>query len=894
MSSIQTTGFDYAHLDPDTRIVVRQKADELKTLLRAAAQNIFDIGARLADVREQLQHNKEGGFEAWLDAEFGMSRRTAYNFIGVHERFANRANFAQLDIAASALYLLAAPSTPDAAREEALRRAEAGERITHQAAKRIAKEAEPEPTEAQIEVARDLVSRALSWWKRPVNLGSIYNQVQREEGGAGTTRKAVKAALHRMTAAGNAVEQKDAYGRTVYAFGDDIAAPAGDDEPDELSLAHAFSSKLPEMLANGPLTYMQIRDQFVPEPLDTLRVTALRRALDTLLGERRIKKDGGHYLLVDPEPATVIDELNAKFDRAAIIILGRSDDGAMHRAVDVARKLVAAGVWNGTSRIEFDAYAIHDKLFGPQALDPQALTRGKDRDLYISGAVMLPEDSDKRVNALKSLALDELASGPLSLAQIRARLGISVSDQASMAALRAALADLVASKQLRQVRDLYRPPSQPDADTQAVLSALASGPKDIRALDAATRFGLPRIRELVPKMIDAGQIVIDEDNLAALPDGYESNTVCEYLPGAAPFDDTAHYQQYAVPASSVADFLARYYKADRYTGRGEDYAATLLKSYEERFEADGYVIISHHDSKAGEIVAYFGQPALGMDVLLDQTAVKPAPDEQQLPTPTARDAEKVRDLLKQHAPMPLRMKYIREQLDMGDSDFYRARMLLLGGGQVAQDGESLRLVVKPAASPEPPAVLIDATDAMQDEPNSNGMAVHYSSESAEWYTPAAIVERVILALTGIDLDPCSNSQEAPNVPAAMHYTKADDGLAKDWAGKVYMNPPYGREIAQWVDKLVAEHKAGRVTQAIALLPARTDTAWFAALRDFPRCFLQGRLKFLTPQGVETDPAPFPSMLVYLGSEIDRFAEVFADLGDVYVRYAPKEEGGVPV
>lgn len=825
MSIIQTTGFDYSHLDPETRIVVRQKTDELKTLLRAAAQNIFDIGARLTEVRDQLRHNREGGFEGWLSAEFGMSPRTAYRFINVFEQFSNSANLAELDIAASALYLLAAPSTPDDARQEALRRAEAGERITHHTAQQLVKGSEPELTEADIAIARDLVAEALSAWARPTNRGSIYNQVQRLDGGAHTTRKAVYLALDRMIKAGNVLDLRDEHGRRVHA------------------LAHA-----PAIQAES--------------------------ASETT--------------------SPVVAELNAKFDRSAITILGRSDDGAMHRAVDVARKLVAAGVWNGTSRIEFDAYAIHDKLFGPQALDPQALTRGKDRDLYISGAVMLPEDSDKRVNALKSLALDELASGPLSLAQIRARLGISVSDQASMAALRAALADLVASKQLRQVRDLYLPPSQPDADTQAVLSALASGPKDIRALDAATRFGLPRIRELVPKMIDAGQIVIDEDNLAALPDGYESNTVCEYLPGAAPFDDTAHYQQYAVPASSVADFLARYYKADRYTGRGEDYAATLLKSYEERFEADGYVIISHHDSKAGEIVAYFGQPALGMDVLLDQTAVKPAPDEQQLPTPTARDAEKVRDLLKQHAPMPLRMKYIREQLDMGDSDFYRARMLLLGGGQVAQDGESLRLVVKPAASPEPPAVLIDATDAMQDEPNSNGMAVHYSSESAEWYTPAAIVERVILALTGIDLDPCSNSQEAPNVPAAMHYTKADDGLAKDWAGKVYMNPPYGREIAQWVDKLVAEHKAGRVTQAIALLPARTDTAWFAALRDFPRCFLQGRLKFLTPQGVETDPAPFPSMLVYLGSEIDRFAEVFADLGDVYVRYAPKEEGGVPV
>lgn len=85
---------------------------------------------------------------------------------------------------------------------------------------------------------------------------------------------------------------------------------------------------------------------------------------------------------------------------------------------------------------------------------------------------------------------------------------------------------------------------------------------------------------------------------------------------------------------------------------------------------------------------------------------EPDPADQKLPTPTAKDAGRVLDLLKQHAPVPLRMKYIREQLDMGDSDFYRARMLLQGGGEVVQDGESLRLVVAPEGpTPEPEPVV---------------------------------------------------------------------------------------------------------------------------------------------------------------------------------------------
>lgn len=185
--------------------------------------------------------------------------------------------------------------------------------------------------------------------------------------------------------------------------------------------------------------------------------------------------------------------------------------------------------------------------------------------------------------------------------------------------------------------------------------------------------------------------------------------------------------------------------------------------------------------------------------------------------------------------------------------------------------------------PEPTAALVPAT-----EPPANGnSSIHFSSESAEWYTPPSIIERVVEALGDIDLDPCSNSHTAPHVPAKQHYAKEDDGLSKEWSGAVYMNPPYGREIAQWVEKLVAEHKAGRVTSAIALVPARTDTAWFAALRDYPRCFIAGRLTFLKPDGSEADPAPFPSCAIYIGPDLDRFAEHFASLGDIYVRYTPE-------
>lgn len=127
--------------------------------------------------------------------------------------------------------------------------------------------------------------------------------------------------------------------------------------------------------------------------------------------------------------------------------------------------------------------------------------------------------------------------------------------------------------------------------------------------------------------------------------------------------------------------------------------------------------------------------------------------------------------------------------------------------------------------------------------------------------------------------PCSNGGE-PNVPAENHLTESDDGLKFDWFGRVYMNPPYGRPIQDWVQKLCAEYAMGNVKQAIALVPARTDTDWFRQFRDCAICFIDGRLKFSGSK----NSAPFPSAVVYLGSDMDLFDKAFSDLGDTWVRW----------
>ena len=161
----------------------------------------------------------------------------------------------------------------------------------------------------------------------------------------------------------------------------------------------------------------------------------------------------------------------------------------------------------------------------------------------------------------------------------------------------------------------------------------------------------------------------------------------------------------------------------------------------------------------------------------------------------------------------------------------------------------------------------------------------FSSHRVDHYTPARVVERVVRALGVIDLDPCSNSREAPNIPAGDHFTQTENGLSRPWFGRVYMNPPYGREIGKWARKLVDEYRAGNVHSAVALLPARMDTKWFREFGGFPVCFIRGRLRFLDQEGREQESAPFPSVVIYLGPEPERFYTEFQSLGEIYLPWA---------
>lgn len=135
----------------------------------------------------------------------------------------------------------------------------------------------------------------------------------------------------------------------------------------------------------------------------------------------------------------------------------------------------------------------------------------------------------------------------------------------------------------------------------------------------------------------------------------------------------------------------------------------------------------------------------------------------------------------------------------------------------------------------------------------NTTSVHFSSVTNEWATPQALYDD-LNAEFGFTLDPCATPE---NAKCPKFYTLADDGLIQDWGEEVvFMNPPYGRVIGDWLKKAYEESLKGATV--VCLIPARTDTAYWHdyAMKGEIR-FLRGRVKFA---GGEWN-APFPSALV---------------------------------
>jgi phage N-6-adenine-methyltransferase len=134
---------------------------------------------------------------------------------------------------------------------------------------------------------------------------------------------------------------------------------------------------------------------------------------------------------------------------------------------------------------------------------------------------------------------------------------------------------------------------------------------------------------------------------------------------------------------------------------------------------------------------------------------------------------------------------------------------------------------------------------------------YQTSETPEWETPQWLFD-LLNEEFSFQTDVCASKN---NHKCKQYYSRENDGLSKKWIGSCWMNPPYGREIKDWMKKAKAESLNG--TTIVCLVPARPDTEWW-----WDNCiqgeirFIRGRLKW---PGSDT-AAPFPSAVVILGGQ----------------------------
>ena len=165
--------------------------------------------------------------------------------------------------------------------------------------------------------------------------------------------------------------------------------------------------------------------------------------------------------------------------------------------------------------------------------------------------------------------------------------------------------------------------------------------------------------------------------------------------------------------------------------------------------------------------------------------------------------------------------------------------------------------------------------------NAHREAEALRNGSDEWFTPAAVVELARQVLGVIDLDPASNEVAQRTVRATRWFSKADNGLTHPWEGRVFLNPPYSFPLVRnFTRKLIEEHNTGHVAAAILIVNNATDAQWFQdLLARFPVCLTRGRIKFYRADRAPVSPR-LGQAIFYLGSGVERFAEVFSVLGVV--------------
>ena len=152
--------------------------------------------------------------------------------------------------------------------------------------------------------------------------------------------------------------------------------------------------------------------------------------------------------------------------------------------------------------------------------------------------------------------------------------------------------------------------------------------------------------------------------------------------------------------------------------------------------------------------------------------------------------------------------------------------------------------------------------------NTTSLKCMFSSMKLDYATPIEIFNQLNKEFH-FNIDACANKENAK----VSFYFNNTDGLNEEWyiydyktdqeiLGRVFCNPPYGREITKWIKKGYEEFIKGNCELIVFLIPSRTDTKWWHEyiMKATEIRFVKGRIKFNGKS-----PAPFPSAVIIYNS-----------------------------
>lgn len=154
--------------------------------------------------------------------------------------------------------------------------------------------------------------------------------------------------------------------------------------------------------------------------------------------------------------------------------------------------------------------------------------------------------------------------------------------------------------------------------------------------------------------------------------------------------------------------------------------------------------------------------------------------------------------------------------------------------------------------------------------------IQQNTGNNERYTPKEYIDAAREVLGTIDLDPASSELANETVKATTFYTAEDDGLARDWYGNIWLNPPYAKDL---LPRFAEKFATSNFNQAIVLVHNATETRWFLNFisKASAVVFPTGRVDCKTPGENRNTPLQ-GSAIIYSGDNTERFLEVFSRFG----------------